>query len=109
MSDKSNLSKFSTFFLLFCCNQNEQYFHTEIVCDTKAYLVRYTRIEEIKKSIERDKEIKRKEGTSENYTLIFASGGRSLKLNVPLEKIDGCAFREIPVQNPDKNITKYSH
>ncbi len=108
MSVRLSLSNLSIFLLLFCCGQNKQYFHTEIFCEKKSYLVRYTRVDEIKKSIELDKEAKKRDGTTENYTLIFASGGRSLKLNISLDDIEKCSFREIPVQSPDKNIIKYS-
>ncbi len=72
-------------------------------------LVRYTTLKEVQASIAKDNEDKKKFGTSENYTVIYASGTRSLKIpGVAPEDMYKCALREIPVLNPDKNIIKYN-
>ncbi len=65
-------------------------------------------MKEVQDSINKDNEDKKRLGTSEDYTLIYASGGRSVKIQkVSPEDILKCSLREIPVIRPDKNITKY--
>lgn len=87
-----------------------QFTHVEISCPEKSLiLVRYVSLGEVKTSIMRNIDEKQKNKTSENYTVIYASGGRSVKIqNILPEQMIECALREIPVLLPDKNITKYT-
>ena len=96
--------------LITSCGAPKQYFHVEISCPGKrTVLVRYVTLKEVQASILRDIEEKKKAGTSEDYTVIYASGDRSLKIDgVAPGDMDKCTMREIPVINPDKNIIKYS-
>ncbi|MBM3580296.1 MAG: hypothetical protein FJX34_05965 [Alphaproteobacteria bacterium] len=95
--------------LLSCGGQKRQYFHTEILCDGKPpIMVRYTKPEEVRASIIWGDAEKRKKRTSENYTVIYASGDRSVKIqNIPPEEMLKCQLRTITVINPDKRITKF--
>lgn len=108
MSDKLKLLSNIVFFLCFSCSQ-KKYFHTEISCpDKPAILVRYTRIDDVKISIVKANEMKKKLETSEDYTVIKTPSGLSLMISgVSPENMYKCTLREIPVIRPDKNITKY--
>lgn len=70
-------------------------------------LVRYTYPEEVTSSIRRNIRDKRAMRGNQDYTVIYASGGRSVKISVAPERMKGCSLRAIPVLNPDKNMIKY--
>jgi hypothetical protein len=92
------------------CAEEKKFFHVEISCPGRqTILVRYITLKEVQASIARDIEVKKQGGTSEDYTVIYGSGGRSLKISkVSPEDSLKCVLTEIPVINPDKNITKYN-
>jgi len=103
MSDKLKLLS-SIFFLLFSCSK-KQYVHTEISCPEKPVtLIRYANMNEIKASIARANELKKKSESSDGYTVIYVSGGRSLVIGVSPENMYKCTMREIPVIHPDKDL-----
>ncbi|MBU6141114.1 MAG: hypothetical protein KGP29_06145 [Proteobacteria bacterium] len=93
-----------------CSMKKKALMHTEISCLGKpAVLVRYTYLEEVKASIKKNYLNKQRLKTTEDYSVIYASGGRSVKIQgVSPEKILECSLREIPVLRPDKNIVKYT-
>lgn len=107
MSDKLKLLS-SILFLLFSSCSKKEYSHTEITCPGKpVMLARYTSVEDVKISIVKANETKKKAETTENYTIIKSYGGLSLVINVSPEDMYKCTLREIPVIHPDKNMTKY--
>lgn len=72
-------------------------------------MVRYTTLKEVQASIFKNNEDKKKFGTNENYTVIYAYGSRSLKIaGISPEDMYKCVLREIPVLNPDMNVIKYN-
>ena len=110
--DRRNKIIFLSLFLIFACTKvnfshKVNFFHTEISCPGKSViLVRYATLEEVRASIIKGIEDKKRFKTTESYTVILVSGNRSTAVNIPPEEMLKCSLRAIPVTNPDKNITK---
>ncbi len=104
--DRRNKIIFLSLFLIFACAK-VNFFHTEISCPGKSViLIRYATLEEVRASITKGIEDKKRFKTTESYTVILVSGNRSAMVKIPPEEMLKCSLRAIPVANPDKNITK---
>ena len=102
---RSNLNKILLFFIIFvtvfaCAKKKpERIFNTEILCPNNVnILVKYVRMQDVSDAIKKFLEIKKKGGTSENYTILRFKDKRSLRIEkIPPEKMIQCYLRETDV------------
>jgi hypothetical protein len=113
MSDQSNLSKiiipilaFLAITLIFSCAKKppKKLYNTEILCPNNVnILVKYSRAQDVSDGIKAFLVRKRKERTSENYTIIRFKDERSLRIEkIPPEKLIECFLRESEVGVAEK-------